>query len=1421
MLVNFAQRLFQKKSFIPGLIAWLAFWCINFIAQNAFAQQAVKSELSSDTIFLKDRRAPKTIPVRAVKRVRAGAPVRNFSIYGIDDGLALRSVISGFKDHDGNLWFGTGGGGVSKFDGHTFTNLDERHGIGNGVVRAIGQDKSGNYYFGTRTGLSVYNGESITNHYVREGFPPRPIVCMTVDASDNVWCGTHGGGLVKYDGQKFTTYTTQNGLSSDIIRSLEIDKNGLLWIGTQDGVTTFDGDQFKVFKTPDHSDNTVYDIHQDSKGNVWFACAEGVLKFDGRELNYFSVKDGLSDSQILSIGESRDGILWFGTLEGGVTRFDGTSFEAITMKDGLPSNRIWGIINDAEGSLWFCTHGGGVARYNGNRLVGITTQQGLAHNLVWSITQDQKGVLWFGHDIGFSSFDGDVFTSVTSEDSLFHFFAIEADSKGNVWGGGRQGLIQWNGKNLVQYTVAQGMLSNQVTDIVIDRSDVLWIGTEEGVTRFDGRSFTNFVLESGTGDRRVSRVFLDRNQTLWVSTTNKIFKFDDSSSRFEQIALPGFPENFTATAIVHDGHGNYWFGSRTGLVRYDGKSCKHFNYENGMPNDRVFDMAIDPITQDLWMGTNLGLLKLSFKDKANLVVPAGALTIGNDVLRTFEPIWSQFNRNTGYPLDDLNHPALFISTQRESHAGASPKSVLWAGFPDKLFRFDPATDEPASKITKPSIYNLKIDGQVVSWSTLKDKPSPDSLLEKQERLALGKSLTPEAREHLRRQLMGVRVKEVEKFSGLPTGLVLPHGVGQLTFDFGAIQTSHGGRINYQYRLRGQQEQWSYPSKDLSATFTNPWEGSYTFEVRAQSPDGTWTTPATFSFSVLPPWWRTWPMYGAYLVVVALLFFVFVKMRERKLLAEQQLLENIISERTNEVVEQMKSVELQKEEAEKQKQEADRQRTLVEEKNEEIAKQLADTEASLSNLTLQMIQRFHAYSELEQELKKISETSDAKKYQRAFSLITMNKSLDKEWEQFNFYFNGIYKDFNNKLREQSQQLSNYDLRMCALIKMGLENREIAMLLNIEASSVKMAKYRLKKKFNIDESVSLRSYSKHCRRYSFFVLFEMRISALIAIVAFAQCADTMRENEQTPEVIVRLILDTDIAADCDDAGAVAVLHALADKREVDILGMMVSMPVEYGAPALDAINTFYNRPDIPIGTLKNSQEGAATGGLKTYNQDLTKRFPNDLKHGVYAPNAVTLYRKLLADENDASVTILTIGPLTNLYHLLQSKGDSISSLTGVELIKKKVKRLVTAGGRLPEGSSYNFWMAPEKTEYVVSHWPTEHWFAPNQLGDSVLTGDGLLKKTPIENPVRMAYTLYRATHPTWPFRPSWDQMAVLVAVRPSSGMFSTETKGRVTVVGDKLRWTNDKDRDHVWFRTATSSESLKDIIEDLMTQEPLKK
>jgi inosine-uridine nucleoside N-ribohydrolase len=300
--------------------------------------------------------------------------------------------------------------------------------------------------------------------------------------------------------------------------------------------------------------------------------------------------------------------------------------------------------------------------------------------------------------------------------------------------------------------------------------------------------------------------------------------------------------------------------------------------------------------------------------------------------------------------------------------------------------------------------------------------------------------------------------------------------------------------------------------------------------------------------------------------------------------------------------------------------------------------------------------------------------------------------------------------------------------------------------------------------------------------------------------------------------RIIFDTDIAEDCDDVGAMAVLHALADRGEIEVIGMMVSMPVEYGAPALDALNTFYKRPDIPIGTLKNSTDAIGAREVTVYNRDLALRFPNDLKHANRAPNSVTLYRTLLESEKDSSVVILTVGPLTNLYHLMRSEADEISPLDGMALIRKKVKRFIMAGGKLPEGTSYNFRLAPEKTEYVINRWPTEIWCVPNELGDDVLTGSEMLASMDSENPVHEAYRLYRKAHPGWQFRPSWDQMGVLIAARGEAGLFKVSGAGAVTAKRSTIHWDGDSVKNHFWFQNNSSIEERRKTIEGLMMQPP---
>lgn len=300
---------------------------------------------------------------------------------------------------------------------------------------------------------------------------------------------------------------------------------------------------------------------------------------------------------------------------------------------------------------------------------------------------------------------------------------------------------------------------------------------------------------------------------------------------------------------------------------------------------------------------------------------------------------------------------------------------------------------------------------------------------------------------------------------------------------------------------------------------------------------------------------------------------------------------------------------------------------------------------------------------------------------------------------------------------------------------------------------------------------------------------------------------------PYADIRLIFDSDIGPDCDDAGAAALLHALADLGEVQIIGMMCCTSSPWGAPCLDAINTYYGRPDIPIGTYKVS--GFLT--FSSYNELIARNFPTDLQHGDNAPDATTLYRQLLAGQPDNSVVICATGSLNNLRILLQSEPDQYSSKTGLELVSQKVIMLSVMGGAYPNGVwEFNFGVDAASAGYVVDNWPTNMTFSGFEIGYNIMTGALLSSETPESNPVRMAYQLHTSGESNY----SFDQTSMLYAVRGKSWYWQTVATGRnqVNNIGGN-RWQYLNDLDHNFLHPKATDYELEVEIENLMVKPPL--
>lgn len=296
-------------------------------------------------------------------------------------------------------------------------------------------------------------------------------------------------------------------------------------------------------------------------------------------------------------------------------------------------------------------------------------------------------------------------------------------------------------------------------------------------------------------------------------------------------------------------------------------------------------------------------------------------------------------------------------------------------------------------------------------------------------------------------------------------------------------------------------------------------------------------------------------------------------------------------------------------------------------------------------------------------------------------------------------------------------------------------------------------------------------------------------------------------------VTVILDTDLSSDVDDVGAVAVLHALANEGSAKILAMMVSSGDAWSAPCLRAINTFMGRPDVPVGQVTDS----TVNDVSKYTQIIAEEFTRAESKNDTVDDAVILYRKLLASQPDSSVTIVSIGYLTNLHNLLISKPDAYSELGGTELIRKKVSILVTMGGQYPQGREWNFYQDSASTLNVVENWPTPIRFCGFEIGADILTGREMVN-TASPNPLRRSYELYNGSTD----RPSWDQVTVLFAVKGHQNYFNYSLPyhlvhgvNRISRDGTN-RWEENSERKHAYFKVKDQKTDLRTQINNLMKQ-----
>jgi inosine-uridine nucleoside N-ribohydrolase len=318
-------------------------------------------------------------------------------------------------------------------------------------------------------------------------------------------------------------------------------------------------------------------------------------------------------------------------------------------------------------------------------------------------------------------------------------------------------------------------------------------------------------------------------------------------------------------------------------------------------------------------------------------------------------------------------------------------------------------------------------------------------------------------------------------------------------------------------------------------------------------------------------------------------------------------------------------------------------------------------------------------------------------------------------------------------------------------------------------------------------------------------------IVALFALVSC----QQPVTTPQP-VSIIFDTDMGPDYDDVGALTLLHALADSGEVRILATVSCNLDPLVVPCIDVINTYYGRPDLPIGAPLEGVSFDDHWHQEKWTEALVNKYPHNLNKTADAPDAVKIYRQALASEPDTSVVLITVGFFTNLAALLESQPDQYSELNGKQLVNRKVKHLVSMAAGFPRGHEFNVSSDSVSSQTVFAEWPTSVIFSGFEIGNKILTGKRLIASDIAETPAKTAFTIC-LRQADFNGRMSWDETAVLVGVRGADRYFNT-VKGQIIIhENGSNAWQNNPNGKHEYLTWKMPVDELTTVIEDLMMYE----
>lgn len=740
-----------------------------------------------------------------------------------------------------------------------FRNYSVDDGLPFVEVAAIFQDSKGNLWSGGYGGLSKFDGIQFTNYTPEDGLLNHAVTSICEDNQNNIWIGTVSG-INKFDGEKFTGYTTKDGLVSNLITAIIKDKNGDLWFGTDKGIVKWTNGKFTNFSTTDGLvSKTVTCLYEDKSGRICIGTTNGLSIIDpnvshteGRKrFENYTIENGLLSNTINGITQDFENNYWIATANG-LSKLSNNKFTGYTRQQGLVDNDLKSIITDYKNNIWLATNVG-LVKFENERFHTYSISKDPNSNIASCLYQDYEHNLWIGTYTGLFKYRGDPFISFGIQEGLSNnfIFGIIRDNKNTLWVGSQGGgVFKYENNHFTQFNNKNGLKANDVKAIYEYSPGVLWLGTETGLFIYDGKAFTKKNDPSGVFSDRIYCFYKDSKNNIWMGSNNQVFKYD--GSKFTRYNFKARSENFQVWSFAEDLRGTLWIGTYLGgLIKYDGKTFVECGEQIGFKNDSPLTALVDKegylyfgSLDGVWMfNPTLPSSKLvSFKESdglsSNLVY---ALTFG----KTQNEIWVGTNQG-------LNQ--IDIATFKKN----GQKNIIPHGKYDGFSGVESNTN--GNWVDKDgSIWFGTVNGLV--------KYDPNEYIENQEESKI--------------TITGFRL--FYKDTVLSNQIQLPYSTNNIAFKYSGICLTNPEKVKYSHILEGFEKNWSPPSKERLATYSNLPPGTYTFKVKSSNNEKVWNeVPASFTFTINTPIWKTWWFRFTSIVIIICVFLFFIRYRIRKI-----------------------------------------------------------------------------------------------------------------------------------------------------------------------------------------------------------------------------------------------------------------------------------------------------------------------------------------------------------------------------------------------------------------------------------------------------------------------------------------------------------------------------------------------------------